>query len=312
MVAGADSIDDMALLRHGGMGRLFTARVRALDAGLVPARVHLRARPPARRGRLPVPDRPGRPGAAARGAGEPAAGLVLVDVDDTIIEVHGHAKQGAGFGYSGVRGLNALLATVTTAGRGAGDRGAAAAQGLVRVPARREAAGRRRRQDRSPTARQPTGPVAGAGGLGVLRPRPPSRAAVAGGAEVSVTVRMDPNGQGRDRHASPSDAWTTIEYTDAVFDETTGALDLPGRGRRDRRSPRSPPRRRPSRSRAGWSCAASRTSTRQAPSRRAGHPVRHLALPRLLHHHRPRRAGHRRPRTRPTAATRSSSRSTPT
>jgi hypothetical protein len=25
MVAGADSIDDMALLRHGGMGRLFKA-----------------------------------------------------------------------------------------------------------------------------------------------------------------------------------------------------------------------------------------------------------------------------------------------
>src|SRR5207253_2452849 len=40
--------------------------------------------------------------------------FVLVDVDDTIIEVHGYAKQGAGFGYSGVRGLNALLATVTT------------------------------------------------------------------------------------------------------------------------------------------------------------------------------------------------------
>ena len=39
---------------------------------------------------------------------------VLVDVDDTVIEVHGYAKQGAGFGYSGVRGLNALLATVTT------------------------------------------------------------------------------------------------------------------------------------------------------------------------------------------------------
>lgn len=41
-------------------------------------------------------------------------GPVTVDVDDTVIEVHGHAKQGAGFGYSGVRGLNALLATVTT------------------------------------------------------------------------------------------------------------------------------------------------------------------------------------------------------
>src|SRR5664280_370302 len=39
---------------------------------------------------------------------------VLVDIDDTIIEVHGYAKQGSGYGYSGVRGLNALLATATT------------------------------------------------------------------------------------------------------------------------------------------------------------------------------------------------------
>ena len=30
--------------------------------------------------------------------------------------MHGYAKQGAGFGYSGVRGLNALLATATTTG----------------------------------------------------------------------------------------------------------------------------------------------------------------------------------------------------
>jgi hypothetical protein len=40
---------------------------------------------------------------------------VLVDVDDTIIEVHGYTKHGAGFGYTRVRGLNRLLATVTTA-----------------------------------------------------------------------------------------------------------------------------------------------------------------------------------------------------
>ncbi len=38
----------------------------------------------------------------------------MVDIDDTIVDVHGYAKQGAGFGYSGVRGLNALLATVST------------------------------------------------------------------------------------------------------------------------------------------------------------------------------------------------------
>src|SRR5699024_6706587 len=46
-------------------------------------------------------------------AGEPGQ-YVCVDVDDTIVEVHGHAKQGSGYGYSGVRGLNAQLATVTT------------------------------------------------------------------------------------------------------------------------------------------------------------------------------------------------------
>lgn len=35
----------------------------------------------------------------------------MLDVDDTIIGVHGYGKQGAGFGYSGVRGLNVLRAT---------------------------------------------------------------------------------------------------------------------------------------------------------------------------------------------------------
>ena len=30
------------------------------------------------------------------------------------IEVHGYSNQGSGCGYSGVRGLNALLATVST------------------------------------------------------------------------------------------------------------------------------------------------------------------------------------------------------
>ncbi len=111
MVAGADSIDDMALLRHGAMGTIFDhpyapstlgsflraftfAHVRQLDA--VAARVlsGLAETTPV----LTAID-----------------DLVFVDVDDTIIEVHGHSKQGSGYGYSGVRGLNALLATVTTA-----------------------------------------------------------------------------------------------------------------------------------------------------------------------------------------------------
>src|SRR5213078_720955 len=126
MVAGADSIEDMALLRHGGMGKMFEAcyapstlgsflraftfgHVRQLDAvasrfltGLA-ARTRLLRVP----GKAAVIDGHGDPGSVLEG------GYAFVDVDDTIIEVHGHAKQGAGFGYSGVRGLNALLATVT-------------------------------------------------------------------------------------------------------------------------------------------------------------------------------------------------------
>jgi hypothetical protein len=119
MVAGADSIDDMALLRHGGMGRIFArayapstlgsflraftfGHVRQLDA--VASRFLV-----ALAGLTRLLGDAGRPGAAGDG------GYALLDVDDTIVEVHGHAKQGAGFGYSGVRGLNALLATLATA-----------------------------------------------------------------------------------------------------------------------------------------------------------------------------------------------------
>ena len=111
MVAGADSIDDMALLRHDGMGRVFThayapstlgsvlreftfGHVRQLDAVASRFLIRLGTQAP-----LIVAD---------------AGGPVLVDIDDTIIEVHGYAKQGSGYGYSGVRGLNALLATVST------------------------------------------------------------------------------------------------------------------------------------------------------------------------------------------------------
>jgi hypothetical protein len=114
MVAGADSIDDMQLLRHGGMGRVFTGacapstlgsflrefrfgHVRQLDAIASRFLTALAAQAP------------------LIGAVDDPVGRVLVDVDDTIIEVHGYAKQGSGYGYSGVRGLNALLATVSTA-----------------------------------------------------------------------------------------------------------------------------------------------------------------------------------------------------
>jgi hypothetical protein len=110
MVAGADSIDDMDLLRHGGMGRLFTGirapstlgtflrcftfgHVRQLDAVAAGLLARLAAAAPV----LPDADQ-----------------LVFVDIDDTVGRTYGYAKQGAGRGYTGIKGLNALLAVVST------------------------------------------------------------------------------------------------------------------------------------------------------------------------------------------------------
>ena len=128
MICGADSIDDMALLRHGGMGRVFArsyapstlgsflraftfGHVRQLDA--VASRFLIAVAGLTQLLGATTSCLTG-PAEGADEAGD-AAGYALLDVDDTIIEVHGHAKQGAGFGYSGVRGLNALLATLATA-----------------------------------------------------------------------------------------------------------------------------------------------------------------------------------------------------
>jgi hypothetical protein len=222
MVAGADSIDDMALLRHGGMGRIFArayapstlgsflraftfGHVRQLDA--VASRFLI-----ALAGLTRVL-------ASGPATGDAAAGYALLDVDDTIIEVHGHAKQGAGFGYSGVRGLNALLATLTTPttapvvvaqrlrkGAAGSPRGAKRLVGDAVKQARRLLRPAARILVRMDSAFYGRGPV---------------WAALAGGADVSVTVRMD-KAVKKAITGIPDDAWTTIEYTDAVFDEGTG------------------------------------------------------------------------------------------
>lgn len=50
--------------------------------------------------------------------------------------------------------------------------------------------------------------------------RPSIRAALTAGADVSVTVRMDPNVK-RAITTIADEAWTTIRYTDALFDQDT-------------------------------------------------------------------------------------------
>jgi hypothetical protein len=227
MVAGADCIDDMALLRHGGMGRVFArayapstlgsflraftfGHVRQLDAV-------------ASRFLIALAGLTGLLGAAVgRAAGtvdRAEDGYALLDVDDTIIAVHGHAKQGAGFGYCGVRGLNALLATLATA---------TSAPVIVAQRLRRGACGSPRGAKRLVgDAVRTTRRLLGTTQQVLVRMdsafygRGAVHAALAGGAAVSVTVPMDP--VVKKAIATIGDhGWTTIAYTDAVFDETSG------------------------------------------------------------------------------------------
>jgi Transposase DDE domain group 1 len=258
MVAGADSIDDMALLRHGGMGRVFShayapstlgsflrsftfGHVRQLDA--VAARFL-----------TGLADWTPLVGRVADGE------FVLVDVDDTIIEVHGYAKQGAGFGYSGVRGLNALLATVTTT---------STAPVIVAQRLRKGSCGSPRGAKRLVTDVLKT--VRGLAGLsngrpmacrlGVLRPRSgagrdPRRCRGLGHRPPRQT------GQGRDRRHQR----TTRMRGPRSSTPTRSTTRKPGSGslapRSPRcRSPRSRPEPRTSECRAGSWSAGSPTST---------------------------------------------------
>jgi Transposase DDE domain group 1 len=217
MVAGADSIDDMALLRHGAMGKVFEAtyapstlgsflrtftfgHVRQVDAVASRFLINLAQETAL----LGPPD---------------ATDLVMVDIDDTIVEVHGYTKQGASFGYSGVRGMNALLATVSTE---------AVAPVVAAQRLRKGSAGSARGAARLLTDTLALVRRTHLAGRQVLVRMDSAfyshalvSAATRAGAHVSVTVRMDPAVK-RAIAGIGDDAWTTIKYPDAVFDQATG------------------------------------------------------------------------------------------
>jgi hypothetical protein len=136
-----------------------------------------------------------------------------------VVEVHGHAKQGAGFGYNRIRGLNTLLATLTTTTSAP----VIVAQRLRKGSTASPRGAKRLVGDAVKTARRLLGPT-----MPVLvrmdsafYGRGAVHAGLAGGAAVSVTVRMDKRVKAAIATID-EDAWATIEYTDAVFDEATG------------------------------------------------------------------------------------------
>jgi hypothetical protein len=218
MIAGAECIDDMDLLRHGAMVVLFGgirapstlgSFLRSFTWGnvLQLGKVHreflaeLARRAPLLRG---------------------AETLAFVDIDSQQKRVYGHAKQGAAFGFTKiqgkgllVRGLNVLAATICTplaapviAGTRLRGGNASSARGAASMIT--EAVG--------------TSRAAGCTGTLVVRMdsafygAPAVWAARRAGGHFSVTTRMDPKIRAAIAGIG-DDAWTPIRYPRAIWDD---------------------------------------------------------------------------------------------
>jgi hypothetical protein len=222
MAAGADSVDDMDLLRHGAMPALFGG-VRAPST----LGSHLRCYNFGNVAQLEKTGREFLADLARRAPLLPGAGtLAFIDIDSMQKRVYGHSKQGARFGHTKiqgksllVRGLNALAATISTplaapviaATRLRGGN-AASARGAASLAARAIT-----------TARQ-------CGCTGTIIVRLDSayyNAAVTGairrgGARFSVTVPLNASIRAAIA-AIGEDAWTPIRYPRAIWDDQLGA-----------------------------------------------------------------------------------------
>ena len=221
MAAGADSVDDMGLLRHGAMDVLFGG-VRAPST----LGSHLRCYA---WGNVLQVEQAGRE-LLARLSREapllPGAGvLAFIDIDSTQKRVYGHKKEGARFGHTKiqgksvlVRGLNALIAAVSTP---------------VSAPV---AAATRLRGGNAPSARgagslaaQAIGTARACGCTGTIVVRMDSAyyaaAVIAAvrrnGARFSVTAPVTPSIRAAIA-AIPEDAWTAIKYPQAIWDDQLG------------------------------------------------------------------------------------------
>jgi hypothetical protein len=151
------------------------------------------------------------PLAALTGGG--AGGIAFLDVDDSIREVHGHAKQAAAYGYSGVRGLNFQVAALSTplvapvvAAAGSAGANIASHKGSGRLLTQAVTTSRR------------------AGVTGQIMARADSAhfchsfvaAAIRAKIWYSVTARMNKKIRAAIA-AIPDHAWTAIQYPQAVW-----------------------------------------------------------------------------------------------
>jgi hypothetical protein len=218
MAAGADSIDDMGLLRHGAMDRLFGG-VRAPST----LGSFLRAFTWGNVSQLNKAHRKFLANLAREAPLLPGAGtLAFIDLDSTQKRVYGYQKQGAKFGHTKiqgksllVKGLNALAAVISTPL-------SAPVIGAVRLRGGNAASSR----GAASLAKEAIGTARECGCTGLIIARLDSgfySAAVisairSAGARFSVTVPM--NSSIRNAIAGIGEgAWTPIRYPRAIWDD---------------------------------------------------------------------------------------------
>lgn len=216
MAAGADSIDDMDLLRHGAMGTggLVFEGVRAPST----LGTHLRAY---RFGHVRQLDAVnsrfllalGRVSGLLGALTAPGA-TTYVDVDDTIKEMHGYHQQGVAYGYNRAKGLNAQLATVSTPGMAPVIAAArlrkgnvASAHGAPKIVAEAVA-----------TAKAAGAPTIVVRADSAYYGAACVNAARKGGVHFSVTARSNPSVRAAIAGID-EDAWAPIRYPRAIWDE---------------------------------------------------------------------------------------------
>lgn len=221
MCAGADSIDDIDVLRSGGMKTMFGGvyapstvgtllreftfgHARQLESVL---REHLVALC----GRVDL-----LPGADVR---------VFLDIDSLLRPVYGHAKQGASYGHSKIagkqilrKGLSPLAATISTAGT---------APVIAGMRLRAGKTGSGKGAGRMVAQAIGTARAAGASGQILVRgdsaygSRAVVRSCIRAGAQFSLVMTRNPAIE-RAIAAIDETAWTPVSYPGAVRDPDTG------------------------------------------------------------------------------------------
>jgi hypothetical protein len=201
MVAGASCIDDADVLRSGSTSAVLSHRVMAPSTlGTFLRQFSF--------GHVRQLDRVAESlltNAWSLGAG-PGDEPMTMDLDSTICEVHGSAKQGAAYGYTQVRGYHPLVATRSGTGE------------VLHVRFRKGSANTQRGAQRF--VRELVGRVRRAGANGHLTLRADSgfysqyvvTACRDHDVRYSITVRQTP-GVKRAIESVESDQWTPIDYT---------------------------------------------------------------------------------------------------